>query len=154
MLCVWWNSLGVVHWELLNQGETLNGPLYAEQMQRVKDKLDLQWPAKMKKMGPILLHDNARPHISKIAKEKCNDLGFEVMKHPPYSPDLAPTDYHLFRSLQAYLSGKRFQTREDVKKAIGDYFLLKDTNFFTNTIQRWHRCRFALLWRIWTKPLS
>jgi transposase len=41
------------------------------------------------------LHDNARPHISKSTREKLLQLGWTTVPHPPYSPDLAPTDYHL-----------------------------------------------------------
>jgi hypothetical protein len=52
--------------------------------------------------------DNARPHIAvcnmdTIQKIKCN-----VLPHPPYSPDLAPSDYHLFGPLKEHLGGKSF----------------------------------------------
>src|SRR3954469_23682395 len=45
-----------------------------------------------------LQHDNARPHTVKMTKEKLQALGWEVLPHPPYSPDLAPSDFHLFRN--------------------------------------------------------
>ena len=38
------------------------------------------------------------PHTSLVTRKKLLKLGWEVMPHPPYSPDLAPSDYHLFRS--------------------------------------------------------
>ena len=41
-----------------------------------------------------------------LRKKKLLVLGWEVMPHPPYSPDLAPSDYNLFRSLQYHLNGK------------------------------------------------
>ncbi|KAK6763545.1 hypothetical protein RB195_024027 [Necator americanus] len=43
--------------------------------------------------GPILLHDNARPHISKVTLLKLDELGYETLPHSPYSPDFSPTDY-------------------------------------------------------------
>ncbi|KAK6763697.1 hypothetical protein RB195_024138 [Necator americanus] len=49
-----------------------------------------------------LLHDNARPHIAKKNSQKILEFGWR----PLYSPDLAPTDYHLFRSLQHHLEEK------------------------------------------------
>ncbi|EYC28331.1 hypothetical protein Y032_0008g97 [Ancylostoma ceylanicum] len=56
-----------------------------------------------------------RPHISKKSSEKLNDLGIELVPHPPYSPDLAPSDYHVFRSIQSFFAGKKFRDRAEVK---------------------------------------
>ena len=49
--------------------------------------------------GVILLHDNARPHSAAKTLETHQDLHFEVLEHPPYGPDLDPSDFHLFGSL-------------------------------------------------------
>ena len=43
-------------------------------------------------------HDNAKPHVGKVVKEKLAELGWELLSHPPYSPDLALSDYHLVGS--------------------------------------------------------
>ena len=67
--------------------------------------------------GPILLHDNARLHVGKITQKKLSSLGIEVLLHPPYSPDLSPTDYHMFRHLDNFLSGKIFDDRRAIEKA-------------------------------------
>ena len=48
----------------------------------------------------LLLHDNARPYTASHTVETINHLGFEVLEHPAYSPDLAPSDYHLFGPLK------------------------------------------------------
>jgi len=45
-------------------------------------------------MGVILLHDKAWPHTARLTLETVDQLGFEVLPHPPHSPDLAPSDYH------------------------------------------------------------
>ena len=50
--------------------------------------------------GIKLLCDNARPHMSKIAGDIIDDIGFEVIDHPPYSPDLSPCDFWLFPELK------------------------------------------------------
>ena len=39
------------------------------------------------------------------------------MPHPAYSPDLAPSDYHLFRSMAHFLRGRRFENDEQVEEA-------------------------------------
>ena len=41
----------------------------------------------------ILLHDNARPHIAKVVKKYLETLKWDVLPHPLYSPDIAPSDY-------------------------------------------------------------
>ena len=89
-----------------------------------------------------LLHDNARPHIAKLVKEKPETFGWKIIPHPPYSPDIAPTDFHLFRSMQNLLDGKEFENDEEVKSAIFTFFASKPQSFFQNAIsalvKRWH----------------
>jgi len=62
----------------------------------------------------LLLHDNASPHTASQTAETINHLGFEVLKHPAYSPDLAPSDYHLYGPLKNALRGRRFSTDKEV----------------------------------------
>ena len=65
--------------------------------------------------------DNAKPHVGKVVKEKLTELGWEMLPHPPYSPDLALSDYHLFRSLSNDLRGKNFQNESDLKRYLQDF---------------------------------
>jgi hypothetical protein len=44
----------------------------------------------------IIQHGNARPHIALPILQTIQKDGWELLSHPPYSPDLIPTDYHLF----------------------------------------------------------
>jgi histone-lysine N-methyltransferase SETMAR len=46
-----------------------------------------------------LLHDNAPAHTAAVAKDAVKECGFEEIEHPPYSPDLAPTDYYFLLSI-------------------------------------------------------
>jgi len=66
----------------------------------------------------VLLHDNARPHTASHTVETINHLGFEVLEHPAYSPDLTPSDYHLFGPLKNALQGHRFSTDKEVQEAV------------------------------------
>jgi len=47
-----------------------------------------------------------------MTRQKLRELGWEVLMHPPYSPDVAPSDYHLFRSLQNSLNGVKLASKE------------------------------------------
>lgn len=51
----------------------------------------------------IMLHDNARPHTASLTTKTLDELGWETLEHPPYSPDLLPCDYHLFGPLKEAL---------------------------------------------------
>lgn len=88
-------------------------------------------------------HDNAKPHTSLATREKLLEFGWEVMAHPPYSPDLAPSDYHLFRGLQNFLNGKTFINDDDLKAHLIQFFADKDQKFYESGImklqERWKK---------------
>jgi histone-lysine N-methyltransferase SETMAR len=66
----------------------------------------------------MLLHDNARPHSVSRTQAMLQEFGWEVFEHSAYSPDLAPSDFHLFPKLKEFLGGRRFKSNEDVKDAV------------------------------------
>ncbi|VVC37523.1 Hypothetical protein CINCED_3A024544 [Cinara cedri] len=68
-------------------------------------------------MGPKT-HDNARLQTANATKQLLDSFGWDVLNHPPYSPDLAPSDYHLFTSLKKHMGGKKFSTNEEVKEEV------------------------------------
>ena len=63
-------------------------------------------------------------------------LGWEVLIHPPYSPDIAPSDFHLFRSLQDSLIGKNLNSLEDCKRHLDQCFAQKDKKFREDGIMK------------------
>ncbi|GFU29211.1 mariner Mos1 transposase [Trichonephila clavipes] len=63
----------------------------------------------------ILLHDNAPSHTAKPVKDIFKPLGYGILLHPLYSPDLAPYDYHLFSSKGHAFADRRFSNFEVAK---------------------------------------
>jgi hypothetical protein len=60
-------------------------------------------------------------------------LNFEVLEHPPDSPDLAPSDYHLFGPLKDALRGRHFASDEDVKEVVHAWLVAQPHNFLSHT---------------------
>ncbi|GFT47543.1 histone-lysine N-methyltransferase SETMAR [Trichonephila clavipes] len=76
-------------------------------LDRSKLVIDQKRPELAYKIGVVIHQDNARPHTSVVTRQKLSELGWEIFMHPPYSPDLAPSDYYLFLALQNFLSDKK-----------------------------------------------
>ncbi|XP_047366075.1 histone-lysine N-methyltransferase SETMAR-like [Vespa velutina] len=110
LLCVWWSIRGIVHFEVLKPGQTVNADLYCKQLDRVNQSLI------------------EKPHCARQTLEKINELGWEVLPHPTYSPDITPSDLHLFRSLQHFLSGKKFENLDNVQNAISRIFVKTESS--------------------------
>ena len=70
----------------------------------------------------ILHHDNARSYAALGIRQKIAEVDWKILSHPPYSPNIAPSDYHLFLSLQNFLTGKKFKNEEDIKQALVQFF--------------------------------
>jgi hypothetical protein len=70
--------------------------------------------------------------------------GWELLSHPPYIPDLAPTDYHLFGSLKDYLRGLHYETEEAVQEAVRSWLRGAGTDFYRRGVfkilQHWQKC--------------
>lgn len=144
MLCIWWDQLGVIYYELLQLDETITGDLYRRQLMRFNRALQEKRPQyKDRHDKVILLHDNARPHVSKVVKTYLKTLKWEVLPHPPYSPDIAPSDFHLFRSMAHGLSEQHFDNYEMTKNWIDSFIESKDEEFFRRGIralpERWQK---------------
>ncbi|KAG5346731.1 SETMR methyltransferase, partial [Acromyrmex charruanus] len=62
------------------------------------------------------------PHTSLITRQKLRELGWEVLMHPSYSPDIAPSNYHLFRSLQNSLNDVKLTSKEARENHLKQFF--------------------------------
>ncbi|EFN85922.1 Histone-lysine N-methyltransferase SETMAR, partial [Harpegnathos saltator] len=83
----------------------------------------------------ISLHDNSQPHVAKQVKTYLKTLNWEVLSHPPYSPDIAPSACYLFRSMAHCLSKQRFTSYEDTKNWVDSWIVSKDEEFFRRSIR-------------------
>lgn len=144
LLCMWWDIKGLLFYELLDPGETVTSERYSNQLIKLNDKIkELRSFSGHSERKIMLLHDNARPHIASYTKNTILELGWEVLPHPAYSPDLAPSDFHIFRSLQHTLANQFFKNRADVTECIDKFFASKEENFYFKGIhmlpEKWQK---------------
>ena len=143
MVTVFWDVEGVLMLDYLKKGQTITGPYYANLLTCLRDVLKVKRPGKLSK-GVLFHQDNAPSHTSSVTMATIHKCGFELLPHPPYSPDLAPSDYHLFPQLKRQLSGVHFETDDDVIGAVEDYFGVMEKTFYLAGIEalrhRWQKC--------------
>ena len=95
-------------------------------MEGVYEILRQSYPALVNQNRVLLQQDNARPHTTRTTMTKLQELGeIELLPHPAYSPDLAPTDYHLFRSMAHFLCGRNFENVEAVEVPLAEFLASK-----------------------------
>ena len=82
--------------------------------------------------GILLQQDNARVHTCKIAMDAVERNGYELIPHPAYSPDLAPSDYFLFPNLKKDISGCHFRSNKEVVVAVDEWVRDEDPGFFSS----------------------
>jgi len=94
-----WDQDDILSIDYLSNGQTVNAGYYSSLLVQMKNILKEKPGWKVNK-GVLFLHDNAPAHRALATQKELAYLGFQCLDHPPYSPDLAPSDYHLFPGLK------------------------------------------------------
>ena len=105
MATVFRDREGIIHLDWLPEKTTINSDYYVEELKELRQAIKRERRGKLTR-GVLLQHDNARPHVSSKTMAAIDDLGFECLPHPPYSPDLAPSDYWLFGEMKRSFEGR------------------------------------------------
>jgi len=116
------------------RGNTVNIATYAD----LKNHLCLQSSpndADFVSTGVLLQHDSTRPHTARTAVATIQDLSFEHLPHPPYLPDLAPSDFHIFGLLKEAMGGKSFRSNEEVQQVVHEWLHSQPKYFFSRGMQ-------------------
>ena len=121
----------------------MNAAYYASLLHKLRDTIKEKWQGILS-CGVHLLLDNAPVHTAAVAKAAVKESDFEEIEHPPYSPDLAPSDYYLFSKLKKDLWGKKFDEDKEIKTAVLEHFADKGPEYFLKSIellvQRCEKC--------------
>ena len=134
--------------DYVEQGRTINGAYYAAELRRLRRGIARKRRGKLIQ-GVLLLQDNARARTLEVAMAAVTECGFDVLPHPPYSPDMVPSDFYLFQKLKFNLRGTQIGSNEGVIEAVNEYLEDQEKDFYLEGTrkleQRWTKC-IALKW--------
>jgi len=120
------------------KGQTINAQYYTSLLVHLKDILKEECRSKVTK-GVMFLHDNALAHWALATNNKLAYLGSQCLDHPPYPPDLAPSEYHLFPGLKKQWQVYHFSSDAVVIAAAETWLDRQTTEFFLSGLQKIER---------------
>ena len=124
---IFWDQDGILLIDYHPKGQTINVEYYLSLLVQLKDILKEKWCRKVTK-GVLFLHNSPLAHWALATQKKLAYLGFPCHDHPPYSLDLAPSDYHLFPGLKKTIESSPFFVQHGGHCCCGD--LVDRTTFW------------------------
>jgi len=118
MITVMWSISGIIVLNMLPKGESFDSSYFIDNIIYEADQNPTiqKW---RKTYGKIWVHlDNCRVHNSRVSMERMKQIKFERTPHPPYSPDIAPSDFFLFGYVKEKLKGQKFIARDELYEAV------------------------------------
>jgi hypothetical protein len=125
MCTVFWGRKGVLLVEFLPQGSTINAGVYCNTLKKLCHAFQ------NKRRG--MLHDNVCPHTAAAMQDLIVTFGWEQFDHPPYNPDLVPSDFHL---LKTFLGDWQFHDDSEVKEGVNTWFASQAASLYGAGIQK------------------
>ncbi|KAG8231260.1 hypothetical protein J437_LFUL011114 [Ladona fulva] len=135
MTTVIWDRKGILLVDFMPQKTTINSDRYCNSLRKLIRAIQNHQRGRLIK-GVMLLHDNTRPQVYPQTQDLLKGFRWTVIPHPPYSPDLAPSDYHLFPKLKEHLGGQRFWTDDEVKEEVTCFLNRLVAEFYDMGIQK------------------
>ena len=141
---MFFDSNGIVHHEYAPAGQTINKEYYLEVMRHLRDAVRRKRPEMWAAQNWQLHHDNAPAHSAHLIQAYLAKNNTPLVRHPPYSPDMAPCDFWLFPKLKTTLKGKRFESREEImRKTTAELYSIPKSTFqrcYQQWQHRWEKC--------------
>ena len=120
MAIVFWDAKGVIMLDFLPKRSTITGVYYAKLLDQLRTAIREKRRGKLSK-GVLLQQDNARVHTCKVSKDVVERNGYELISHPAYLPDLAPSDFFQFPNLKKDICECHFRSDEEVVTAVEEW---------------------------------
>ncbi|GFT75482.1 histone-lysine N-methyltransferase SETMAR [Trichonephila clavipes] len=97
--------------------KSINSDVYRETLRRLRRSIKNKIPGLLTE-SVVLLHDNARPHVSRVTQLELDKFKWETLDHPDYRPHMSPCDFHVFGPLKKHLKGKHFNSDDILKDTV------------------------------------
>ena len=140
LLTVFWNSQRVYMTEFLEAGKTVNSARYIETIKNLRRRVCRVRGSTSRFCCCMTMQD--RTLLATI--DDLETLKFEFLSHPPYSPDLAPSDFHFFPHLKRNHKGIHFTLDDEMKQAAKSWIKQRTPEFFIDGMRklvlRWEKC--------------
>jgi len=121
MLPLIWDERGVLLEHYMPKRNTVTSATYADLLKNYLCPAIKSKRHGLLITGVLLQHDNAWPHTACSTVPTIQDLSSECLTHPPYSPDLTPSDFHVFGPLKEAMGGKPLRSDEAVQQAVHEW---------------------------------
>ena len=129
MIIIFWDKDGVLLTECLLRRTTINGPSDASTIEQLHSVIVEKGRSKVSQ-GVLLLHGNAPVDKCNIVQTTIRQAGFIELKHPVYSLDIAPTNYHPLLNLKKFLRLKNLSSDDEAVTTVEDYLTDLNSAFF------------------------
>jgi len=140
MLICFFDAKGIVHSEFVPTGQTVNQAFYLEVLKRLRNSVRRKRPETWQSGDWWFHHDNAPAHSAISVTTFMARNGLAALPHPPYSPDVAPSDFFfLFPRMKRNLKGKHFADVEEVKRKTTEALANIKEDEFKNCFEQWQK---------------
>ena len=143
MATIFWDSKGVLYVDFLTERRTINAEYYSALLEGPVKKAIRNKRRRVQSLVSFL-QDNTCLHVAARTMGTIQKLKWNILPHPPYSLDLASSDYHLFGPLKEHLGRKGFRNNEEVLQDVQEWLHGQPKVFFLNGIRklpdRWCKC--------------
>lgn len=139
MIIIFWNVDGIQVLDCVDPSLRINSEYFVQNILKELIKSDSFIKAKNQKQKFVLHMDNAPVHRSKCTQSFLKENGITVAPHPPYSPDLAPSDFYLLGWIKNNNQKIRFQSPEEIREWIQEKFATISKETLKEVFQDWKR---------------
>lgn len=139
MITIFWSPNGIAFICALQEGERWTAPYFVSNVLEPLTKTEVYKRAKAAGKKLIVHMDNAPVHTAGCVDDFVKRHAIKLAPHPPYSPDLAPSDFYLFGALKSRLAGMTFNSRDEIVEWITDEFERIPSDELMRAFHNWQR---------------